>query len=93
MVALGLVERTRFSQARPPRVEVELTDAGRELLPIAAALARWGMCHAWSPPVQRERVDIAALLRLLPALLELTELPPGSLEAISRARSRRCPRS
>jgi DNA-binding HxlR family transcriptional regulator len=82
MVELGLVERTRFGEAHPPRVEVVLTDAGHELLPIAAALARWGMCNAWSPPVQRERVDIAALLRLLPALLELTELPAGSLEAV-----------
>jgi DNA-binding HxlR family transcriptional regulator len=82
MVAFGLVERTRLEEARPPRVELELTEAGRELVPIAAALARWGMRHAWSSPLPRERVDIAALLRLLPFLLERVELPSGSLEAI-----------
>ena len=82
MVALGLVRRTRFKEM-PPRVEIELTQAGRELLPIVHALARWGMRHLWSPPRERERVDIDALLRLLPALLEEeTGLPEGSVEAI-----------
>jgi DNA-binding HxlR family transcriptional regulator len=82
MVALGLVRRTRFKEM-PPRVELELTDAGRELLPIAAALTRWGMRHLWSPPQERERIDLEVLLRMLPALLEEeTQLPEGSLEAI-----------
>ncbi len=82
MVALGLVTRTRFKEM-PPRVELELTEAGRELLPIAQALARWGMRHLWSAPEERERVDLDALLRLLPALLaEQTGLPEGSIEAI-----------
>jgi DNA-binding HxlR family transcriptional regulator len=81
MVALGLVSRTRFKEM-PPRVELELTDSGRELLPVAAALARWGMRHRWSPPTPREQVDVGALLRLLPALLEeQTSLPEGSVEA------------
>lgn len=82
MVALELVRRTRFKEM-PPRVELELTDAGRELLPIAAALTRWGVRHVWSSPHERERVDLDVLLRLLPALLgEETALPDGSLEAI-----------
>lgn len=82
MVELGLITRTRFKEM-PPRVELELTDAGRELLPIAAALARWGMRHQWSPPRGRERVDVGALLRLLPLLLEdETGLPAGSVEAL-----------
>src|SRR6202035_2053649 len=34
MVALQLISRTRIRE-RPPRVEVELTNAGRELVPIA----------------------------------------------------------
>jgi DNA-binding HxlR family transcriptional regulator len=81
MVLLGLVSRTRFKEM-PPRVELELTCAGRELLPIAHALTRWGMRHLWSPPRERERVDLDALLRLLPALLEEeTGLPDGSVEA------------
>lgn len=82
MDELGLVSRERFKEM-PPRVELELTDAGRELIPIAQALARWGMCHVWSPPHDREHVDIDALLRLLPTLLEgLSDLPDGSINAI-----------
>jgi DNA-binding HxlR family transcriptional regulator len=82
MVALGLMTRTRFKEM-PPRVELELTDAGRELLPVAAALARWGIRYLWSPPREGERVDLDALLRLLPVLLaEETGLPEGSLEAL-----------
>jgi DNA-binding HxlR family transcriptional regulator len=82
MVAYGLVRRTRFKEM-PPRVELELTDAGHELLPVARALARWGMRHMWSPPRERERVDLGALLRLLPALLEEHPgLPEGCLEAV-----------
>lgn len=44
MVALGLLLRNRFKEM-PPRVELALTEAGRELLPIARALARWGAKH------------------------------------------------
>jgi len=82
MVGLGLVTRTRFKEM-PPRVELELTDAGHELLPIAGALARWGMRHMWSPPREHELVDLDVLLRLLPSLLALEpSLPDSSLEAV-----------
>jgi DNA-binding HxlR family transcriptional regulator len=82
MVALGLVTRTRFKEM-PPRVELELTDAGHELLPIAGALARWGMRHMWSPPREHEQVDLDVLLRLLPVLvIGEASLPEGSLEAV-----------
>lgn len=82
MVALGLVTRTRFKEM-PPRVELELTDAGRELLPVVGALARWGARHLWSPPREHEQVDINALLHLLPMLLEESaNLPTGLIEAV-----------
>jgi DNA-binding HxlR family transcriptional regulator len=82
MVALGLVTRTRFKEM-PPRVELELTDAGHELLPIAGALARWGMRHVWSAPGAHEQADLHVLLRLLPCLAEGTsDLPAGGLEAL-----------
>ena len=81
MVALGLVSRTRFKEM-PPRVELELTAAGRELLPIAEALSRWGMHHMWSAPQEREQVDADTLLALLPVLVETTTLSDGSIEAI-----------
>jgi DNA-binding HxlR family transcriptional regulator len=77
MVALGLVTRTRFKEM-PPRVELELTDAGHELLPIAAALARWGKRHMWSAPREDERVDLDVLLRLLPALVAEQTPPPAA---------------
>ncbi|MGD1058420.1 MAG: helix-turn-helix domain-containing protein [Solirubrobacteraceae bacterium] len=81
MVALGLVTRTRFKEM-PPRVELELTDAGRELLPVAGALARWGMRHMWSQPSEHEHADLRVLLRLLPALVDATGLPDGDLQAL-----------
>jgi DNA-binding HxlR family transcriptional regulator len=82
MASAGLLTRTRFREM-PPRVELELTDAGRELLPIAAALARWGLRRAWSEPEDGEQVDIHALLRLLPVLLAgPTGLPDADIELI-----------
>ena len=74
MVTVGLLTRTRFKEM-PPRVELELTDAGRELLPVAAALARWGMRHVWSAPQEHERADVDVLLRLLPALAGFKATP------------------
>jgi DNA-binding HxlR family transcriptional regulator len=79
MVSDGLVARRRFREM-PPRVEFELTVSGRALLPIASALTRWGMCHMWSEPREGERVDVEALLRLLPVLVGETPLPMGIVE-------------
>ncbi len=44
MIALGLLLRRRFKEM-PPRVELALTETGRELLPIARAMARRGDRH------------------------------------------------
>jgi DNA-binding HxlR family transcriptional regulator len=85
MTALGLISRRRFREM-PPRVEVSLTEAGLELLPIAAALARWGMRHEWPAPPSDEYVRADAVLRQLPALLEeRDDLPAGSIEAVVAA--------
>lgn len=77
----GLLTRARFREM-PPRVELELTEAGWALLPIAAALAGWGLRFAWSAPLSGEQLDVAALLRqrsvLSPEPLEL-ELAPFTL--------------
>jgi DNA-binding HxlR family transcriptional regulator len=78
MVAVDLVTRTR-SEKTQPRVELELTDAGNELLAVASMLARWGMRNRWSEPAGRERIDVCALLRMLPTLLdEDPGLPEGA---------------
>lgn len=41
----GIVHRTAFDEM-PPRVEYRLTDAGRDLRPVAEALQAWGEAHA-----------------------------------------------
>jgi DNA-binding HxlR family transcriptional regulator len=80
MAAAGLITRSRYREM-PPRVELELTEAGHELLPVAAALSRWGLRRAWSDPTVRERVDPEALLRQLPLLLDLrSPLPDARVE-------------
>ena len=81
MVALGLITRRRFREM-PPRVELELTDSGAALLPVAAALARWGMRYRWNEQHGCEHIDPDAVLCQLPALLDGTKLPTGVLEAI-----------
>ncbi|HZV17925.1 MAG TPA: helix-turn-helix domain-containing protein [Sphingobium sp.] len=40
----GLLEKRRYSQ-RPPRDSYQLTDAGRDFIPILAALGAWGRKH------------------------------------------------
>lgn len=69
MVARGLLSRQRFREM-PPRVEVSLTQCGLDLLPLAAALARWGMRHEWEMPEEVEHAHADAVLRQLPALIE-----------------------
>ena len=47
LVEHGIVERQRYSE-RPPRDRYVLTQAGRELAPIFAALTAWG--DRWATP-------------------------------------------
>ena len=68
MVADGMLTRQRYREV-PPRVDYELTDRARDLLPILGALARWGYEWAWGPPRASESVDIGAILRLAPGLI------------------------
>ena len=61
----------------------------RELAPVLGELARWGYEWAWSPPRASERVDLGAIFRLVPGLVngqhgvsgyrrpEVTDGPPG----------------
>jgi DNA-binding HxlR family transcriptional regulator len=68
MVADGMLTRKRYREV-PPRVDYELTDRARELMPILGELARWGYEWAWSPPRTSESVDLGAIFRLAPGLL------------------------
>ena len=67
MVADGLLTRQRYREV-PPRVDYELTDRAKDLLPVIGALSRWGYQWAWSPPRPDELVDVGAILRSVPGL-------------------------
>jgi DNA-binding HxlR family transcriptional regulator len=67
MVADGLLTRQRYREV-PPRVDYELTERARDLLPVVGALARWGYRWAWGPPRPGEAIDVGAILRSAPGL-------------------------
>ena len=69
MVADGLLTRQRYREV-PPRVDYELTQRSRELLPVLGALARWGYDWAWTAPRDGEAIDIGAILRIAPGLVD-----------------------
>jgi DNA-binding HxlR family transcriptional regulator len=73
MVADGLLTRQRYREV-PPRVDYELTERARDLMPIIGALARWGFDWTWTAPRPGEAVDVGAVLRLAPGMLA----PPAS---------------
>ncbi len=74
MVADGLLTRQRYREV-PPRVDYELTERAKGLMPVLGALARWGYEWTWSAPRPSEDIDIGAIVRLAPGLLA----PPPSL--------------
>ena len=78
MVADGMLTRKRYREV-PPRVDYELTDRARDLMPVLAALARWGYEWSWGEPRSTESVDIGAIFRLAPGLIAAAE-PARTLE-------------
>lgn len=76
MTAEGLITRHRYAEV-PPRVEFELTEAGRELLAILAPMVRWALRWAWSAPEVDEWVDVTAMFRLAGCVVD----SPVDLEA------------
>jgi DNA-binding HxlR family transcriptional regulator len=68
MVADGMLTRKRYREV-PPRVDYDLTPRARDLMPVLAELALWGYRWAWSQPRSGERVDVGAILRLVPGLV------------------------
>ncbi|MBV9838671.1 MAG: helix-turn-helix transcriptional regulator [Solirubrobacterales bacterium] len=77
MVADGMLTRKRYREV-PPRVDYELTQRARELMPILGALARWGFDWAWSPPRASERISLGAIFRLAPGLVH----PPADVSGV-----------
>jgi DNA-binding HxlR family transcriptional regulator len=74
MVADGLLTRQRYREV-PPRVDYELTERSRELMPVLGALARWGYDWTWTGPRGGEDVNVGAIFRLAPGILA----PPGEV--------------
>jgi DNA-binding HxlR family transcriptional regulator len=91
MVADGLLTRQRYREV-PPRVDYELTDRARELMPVLGALARWGYDWAWSEPRPGEDIDIGAIVRLAPGLVSPPKSLSGSL-ALEATGKRGSPRT
>jgi hypothetical protein len=79
MVADGMLTRKRYREV-PPRVDYELTERSRELAPVLGTLARWGYDWAWSPPRTSERVDVGAIFRLIPGLVNGASGTSGTVE-------------
>jgi len=79
MVADGMLTRQRYREV-PPRVDYELTERARELMPILGELARWGYAWAWGTPRGNERIDIGAIFRLAPGLVHPSPSLSGTVE-------------
>ena len=88
MVADGLLTRQRYREV-PPRVDYELTERSRDLLPTLGALGRWGFRWAWGEPrpglleddSDAEAIDIGAIFRLAPGMLS-SETVEGTAEMV-----------
>ncbi len=81
MVADGMLTRKRYREV-PPRVDYELTERARELMPILGELARWGYNWSWGAPRPAEAIDIGAIFRLAPGLLGSGATASGTAEFI-----------
>jgi DNA-binding HxlR family transcriptional regulator len=86
MVADGLLTRQRYREV-PPRVDYELTVRARDLMPVLGALARWGQEWAWGSPRPGEDVDVGALLRLAPGLVQAPRSLTGTVAVAATAKS------
>jgi DNA-binding HxlR family transcriptional regulator len=84
MVADGLLTRQRYREV-PPRVDYELTERSRELLPVLGALARWGYDWTWSSPRAGEDINVGAIFRLAPGLLSPPVDVSGSIDLVVSA--------
>ncbi|MDO8209936.1 helix-turn-helix domain-containing protein [Conexibacter sp. CPCC 206217] len=73
-----LIVRRRF-RSLPPRVDLELTDRGRSLLPVIGEIARWELQTNWSAPRADEWIDVAACFRLAPFLATAPNGADGEL--------------
>lgn len=73
----GLIEKRRYN-ARPPRDEYLLTEAGRDFLPILAAIGAWGRKHNGIGALTRQ-IDVETGEPVRPVVVDAnTGAPLGS---------------
>lgn len=72
-----MLTRQRYREV-PPRVDYELTERSRALVPVIAELARWGYRWTWGHPRAHESIDIGAIFRATAGLL--ADAPVGLVE-------------
>ncbi|KTE21231.1 transcriptional regulator [Sphingopyxis sp. H050] len=73
----GLIAKRRYSQ-RPPRDEYLLTEAGRDFLPILAAIGAWGRKHNGAGALTRQ-IDVETGAAIRPVVVDAnTGAPLGS---------------
>lgn len=85
MVADGLLTRQRYREV-PPRVDYELTERARDVLPVVGALAQWGYEWAWSPPRPGEAIDVGAILRSATGMSVPSGTKTGTVEIVVTGR-------
>lgn len=68
LVEAGLIEKRRYSE-RPPRAEYLLTGAGRDFLPILAAIGAWGRKYNGGGALTRQ-VDVATGEPIRPVVID-----------------------
>src|SRR5687767_6460198 len=88
MVADGLLTRQRYREV-PPRVDYELTERSRHLMPVLGALARWGYEWTWTAPRGGEDVNVGAVFRLAPGISPASRAKPGTVEVVVTGREDR----
>jgi len=73
----GLIEKRRYS-SRPPRDEYLLTGAGRDFLPILAAIGAWGAKYNGTGALTRQ-IDVETGKAIRPVVVDAnTGAPIGS---------------
>lgn len=77
LIGAGLIEKRRYS-ARPPRDEYLLTEAGRDFLPILAAIGAWGRKHNGGGALTRQ-IDVETGQAIRPVVVDAnTGAPIGT---------------
>lgn len=83
LVAAGLLERRRYSD-HPPRDAYELTEAGREYLPVLHALGGWARKHFGGGAMARP-VEAGSGREIVPVVVDAESGVPLTALAIALA--------